>query len=99
MSPEERGKFLEQDTVSTNFEVLCLHLFLQLVLTFGDSFQDFGAAHEQSATEGQTAAPDRDEKVNLHFVAFVHHEGGLYELGTNTQSATSCRHYELVPIS
>ena len=32
------------------------------------------------AAAGQTAAPDADEEVNLHFVAFVHVDGGLYEL-------------------
>jgi len=42
--------------------------------------QAFGEAHEESAQEGQTQAPSRDEKVDLHFVAFVHQNGGLYEL-------------------
>ena len=37
--------------------------------------------HEGSALEGQTAAPSREDHVNLHFIAFVHHKGGLYELG------------------
>ncbi|CAM1319695.1 UCHL3 (predicted) [Pycnogonum litorale] len=41
------------------------------------------AAHEASAQEGQTAAPDRSEKVDLHFVAFVEKEGHLYELDGN----------------
>ena len=44
-------------------------------------FQAFGEAHEESAQEGQTTAPDRDDKVDLHFIAFVHKNGKLYELG------------------
>lgn len=40
----------------------------------------FGDAHEESAQEGQTQAPSRDERIDLHFVAFVHHKGNLYEL-------------------
>lgn len=38
-------------------------------------------AHEESAAEGQTEAPDRDEKVDLHFIALVAKDGSLYELG------------------
>ena len=38
------------------------------------------AAHAAAALEGQSAAPEADEEVNLHFVAFVHVDGGLYEL-------------------
>lgn len=38
------------------------------------------AAHAAAASSGQTAAPADDEEVNLHFVAFVHCDGGLYEL-------------------
>jgi len=37
-------------------------------------------AHEESAQEGQTEAPDRDTKLDLHFVAFVEVDGNLYEL-------------------
>ncbi|XP_045108593.1 ubiquitin carboxyl-terminal hydrolase isozyme L3-like [Portunus trituberculatus] len=36
-------------------------------------------AHEESAQEGQTEAPDREAQVNEHFVAFVHKDGKLYE--------------------
>lgn len=39
-----------------------------------------GNAHESSALEGQTEAPDINVKTNLHFVAFVHCDGGLYEM-------------------
>jgi len=40
----------------------------------------FGVAHEESALEGQTQAPGKDEEVKCHFVAFVHRKGGLWEL-------------------
>lgn len=36
--------------------------------------------HEDSAQEGQTEVPSIDEKINLHFIAFVHKDGDLYEL-------------------
>lgn len=55
LSPEERGKVLENDA-------------------------GFTETHESVANEGQTAAPDINEKVYHHFVAFVHHGGKLYEL-------------------
>lgn len=37
-------------------------------------------AHEESAQEGQTEAPDREDVVNEHFIALVEVEGNLYEL-------------------
>jgi ubiquitin carboxyl-terminal hydrolase L3 len=40
----------------------------------------FGEAHDEVAREGQTRAPSHDDHVDLHFVAFVHHKGTLYEL-------------------
>ncbi|XP_077984649.1 ubiquitin carboxyl-terminal hydrolase isozyme L3-like [Glandiceps talaboti] len=42
--------------------------------------ESISAAHESSAQQGQTDAPSRDEEVNLHFIAFVHKDGDLYEL-------------------
>jgi ubiquitin carboxyl-terminal hydrolase L3 len=36
--------------------------------------------HKELAREGQTKAPDADEKVIYHFVAFVHKDSSLYEL-------------------
>lgn len=36
--------------------------------------------HKELALEGQTKAPDANEQVNYHFVAFVHRDGDLYEL-------------------
>jgi ubiquitin carboxyl-terminal hydrolase L3 len=50
--------------------------------------EGLSTAHEQSAQEGQTEAPNRDEKVDLHFVALVEKEGCLYELGK--LSCTCC---------
>lgn len=41
---------------------------------------EFEVAHGESALEGQTQAPGKDEDVKCHFVAFVHHSGGLWEL-------------------
>ena len=38
------------------------------------------SAHAAAASGGQTAAPDADDEVNLHFIVFVHVDGGLYEL-------------------
>uniref|UniRef100_A0A3B4ZK25 Ubiquitin carboxyl-terminal hydrolase n=1 Tax=Stegastes partitus TaxID=144197 RepID=A0A3B4ZK25_9TELE len=43
-------------------------------------FQSIRVTHESSAQEGQTEAPSLDEKVNLHFIAFVNVGGHLYEL-------------------
>ncbi|KAJ3128410.1 Ubiquitin carboxyl-terminal hydrolase isozyme L3 [Nowakowskiella sp. JEL0407] len=36
--------------------------------------------HDNSSLAGQTAAPNRDEEVDLHFVCFVEKEGHIYEL-------------------
>ncbi|WPT17772.1 Ubiquitin carboxyl-terminal hydrolase isozyme L3 [Picochlorum sp. SENEW3] len=38
------------------------------------------AIHADAAHQGQTEAPSVDDAINLHFVAFVEHEGGLWEL-------------------
>ncbi|KDE02285.1 hypothetical protein MVLG_07145 [Microbotryum lychnidis-dioicae p1A1 Lamole] len=36
--------------------------------------------HTQTASSGQTATPDLDTRVNLHFCTFVEHKGNLIEL-------------------
>ncbi|XP_022187987.1 ubiquitin carboxyl-terminal hydrolase isozyme L3 [Nilaparvata lugens] len=36
--------------------------------------------HKELAQEGQTAAPQPTDPVAYHFVAFVHHDGSLFEL-------------------
>lgn len=43
--------------------------------------EGLSTAHEESAQEGQTEAPSRDENVDLHFIALVEKDGTLYELG------------------
>jgi len=42
--------------------------------------EGIGNCHAASALEGQTEAPSADDKVNLHFIAFVEKEGCIYEL-------------------
>lgn len=39
-----------------------------------------GNCHAAAGLEGQTEAPSVDEKVNLHFIAFVEKDGCIYEL-------------------
>lgn len=41
---------------------------------------DIEEAHREAASAGDTAAPDIDEEVDLHFVCFVERDGCLYEL-------------------
>ncbi|KAK3861096.1 hypothetical protein Pcinc_032896 [Petrolisthes cinctipes] len=45
-----------------------------------ESDEGISKAHEESAQEGQTEAPDREAEVNEHFIAFVEVNGNLYEL-------------------
>uniref|UniRef100_A0A8C5EGG4 Ubiquitin carboxyl-terminal hydrolase n=1 Tax=Gouania willdenowi TaxID=441366 RepID=A0A8C5EGG4_GOUWI len=47
---------------------------------FLEKDESIRVTHESSAQEGQTEAPSLDEKVNLHFIAFVGKGGLLYEL-------------------
>nr|XP_028692937.1 ubiquitin carboxyl-terminal hydrolase isozyme L3 isoform X5 [Macaca mulatta] len=46
-----------------------------------ENYDAIRVTHETSAHEGQTEAPNIDEKVDLHFIALVHVDGHLYELG------------------
>jgi len=41
---------------------------------------DIEKLHSSTAEEGQSKAPSADDDVDLHFVAFVHVDGYLYEL-------------------
>jgi len=45
-----------------------------------EKFNRISSAHEEAASEGQTAPPAADEHLVTHFVAFIHKDGGLYEL-------------------
>ncbi|XP_066562667.1 ubiquitin carboxyl-terminal hydrolase isozyme L3 isoform X2 [Amia ocellicauda] len=47
---------------------------------FLEKDESIRVTHESSAQEGQTEAPSIDEKVDLHFIAFVNVGGQLYEL-------------------
>eukprot|EP01119_Soliformovum_irregulare_P009019 TRINITY_DN22127_c0_g1_i1.p1 TRINITY_DN22127_c0_g1~~TRINITY_DN22127_c0_g1_i1.p1 ORF type:complete len:252 (+),score=52.73 TRINITY_DN22127_c0_g1_i1:33-758(+) len=42
--------------------------------------ESIAEAHVDTANQGQTATPDADADINLHFVAFVERDGHLYEL-------------------
>lgn len=43
--------------------------------------QGIATVHEELAQEGQSEAPEATDSINFHFVAFVHCDGSLYELG------------------
>ncbi|KAM6985706.1 ubiquitin carboxyl-terminal hydrolase isozyme L3 [Aplochiton taeniatus] len=47
---------------------------------FLEKDESIRVTHESSAQEGQSEAPSIDEKVDLHFIAFVNVGGHLYEL-------------------
>ncbi|GAA6108173.1 ubiquitin carboxyl-terminal hydrolase isozyme L3 [Tachysurus ichikawai] len=47
---------------------------------FLEKDESIRVTHESSAQEGQTETPSVDEKVDLHFIAFVNVGGHLYEL-------------------
>ncbi|XP_026232540.1 ubiquitin carboxyl-terminal hydrolase isozyme L3 [Anabas testudineus] len=63
-------KFIEQTTKMTPEERAA----------FLEKDESIRVTHETSAQEGQTEAPSLDEKVNLHFIAFVKVGEQLYEL-------------------
>jgi len=50
---------------------------------------ELSCAHEETALQGQTAAPDANEDSELHFVTFVHNEGKLFELDGRKKAPTS----------
>eukprot|EP01112_Ceratiomyxa_fruticulosa_P022228 TRINITY_DN8080_c0_g1_i1.p1 TRINITY_DN8080_c0_g1~~TRINITY_DN8080_c0_g1_i1.p1 ORF type:complete len:230 (-),score=43.53 TRINITY_DN8080_c0_g1_i1:120-809(-) len=41
---------------------------------------DLEQSHQVFANEGQSRPPQPQDDIDLHFVAFVHHDGHLYEL-------------------
>ena len=59
-------------------ETVCLSPEERAVKLEGDDA--ICSSHDSAAREGQTAAPDRDERVDFHFVSFVTVDGNLYEL-------------------
>lgn len=46
----------------------------------------FTDVHQELALEGQTAAPNIEDRVNHHFIAFIHKDGELYELDGSKSS-------------
>lgn len=69
------GKFIES----------CMDMTPEERASFLENDKDMGAAHEDSAQEGQTQAPSRDESVKTHFIAFVCMDGGLYEMNGRSE--------------
>ena len=64
-----------------------------------ESSEVIATKHAAAASSGQTAAPSADEKVNLHFVAFVSVDGSLYELDGRKERAVNwgpCQDDELL---
>ena len=45
------------------------------------------STHDQVAQDGQTSAPELDDKVDYHYVAFVENGGYLFELDGRKSSA------------
>ena len=42
--------------------------------------ETLAVAHKEAANEGQTRPPAPETNVNLHFIAFVHKDGHIFEL-------------------
>lgn len=49
-------------------------------LEHGEGASSLEKIHAEAAHAGETRAPSVDEEINLHFVAFVEHNEGLWEL-------------------
>jgi ubiquitin carboxyl-terminal hydrolase L3 len=45
-----------------------------------ESDADLAKVHEQFASQGQTAAPNAEDKIDQHFIALIPFEGKLFEL-------------------
>lgn len=72
------GSFLEEFLSSTKaMDPEARGKYLETPPEGSKNIQD---AHQAAASEGDTAAPNGDEDVDLHFVAFVHHNGRLLQL-------------------
>ncbi|XP_061698020.1 ubiquitin carboxyl-terminal hydrolase isozyme L3 isoform X2 [Syngnathoides biaculeatus] len=70
----------EPNSVLKKFLELTRQMSPQERGAFLQNDESIRVTHESSAQEGQTEAPSIDEKVNLHFIAFVNVGGQLYEL-------------------
>ncbi|CAH2223848.1 ubiquitin carboxyl-terminal hydrolase isozyme L3 [Pelobates cultripes] len=70
----------ESDSALKKFLEASLSLNPEERARFLERDESIRVTHETSAQEGQSEAPSIDDKVDLHFVAFVHVEGRLYEL-------------------
>uniref|UniRef100_A0A4W5KM75 Ubiquitin carboxyl-terminal hydrolase n=1 Tax=Hucho hucho TaxID=62062 RepID=A0A4W5KM75_9TELE len=70
----------ETDSPLKMFLVQSTKLSPENKATFLEKDESIRVTHESSAQEGQTEAPSLDEKVDLHFIAFVNVGGHLYEL-------------------
>ncbi|XP_063282002.1 ubiquitin carboxyl-terminal hydrolase isozyme L3 [Pelobates fuscus] len=70
----------ESDSALKKFLEASLSLSPEERARFLERDESIRVTHETSAQEGQSEAPSIDDKVDLHFVAFVHVEGHLYEL-------------------
>ncbi|KAL4608827.1 ubiquitin carboxyl-terminal hydrolase isozyme L3 isoform X1 [Arapaima gigas] len=70
----------ESDSALKKFLVESSCLSPEEKAAFLERDESIRVTHESSAQEGQTEAPSLDEKVDLHFIAFVNVGGHLYEL-------------------
>ncbi|XP_018584929.2 ubiquitin carboxyl-terminal hydrolase isozyme L3 [Scleropages formosus] len=70
----------ESDSALKKFLIESSSLSPEEKATFLERDESIRVTHESSAQEGQTEAPSLDEKVDLHFIAFVNVGGHLYEL-------------------
>ncbi|XP_068121343.1 ubiquitin carboxyl-terminal hydrolase isozyme L3 [Hyperolius riggenbachi] len=70
----------EKDSALEKFIEESLSLSPDERAKFLERDESIRVTHESSAQEGQSEAPNIDEKVDLHFIAFVPVKGHLYEL-------------------
>lgn len=58
----------------------CTHAERGEYLEHGAGASSLEKIHAEAADAGETRSPSVDEEINLHFVAFIEHDGGLWEL-------------------
>ncbi|CAB1346258.1 unnamed protein product, partial [Coregonus sp. 'balchen'] len=80
LEEEAKIKAQGQEVSPDMFLVQSTKLSPENKATFLEKDESIRVTHESSAQEGQTEAPSLDEKVDLHFIAFVNVGGHLYEL-------------------